>query len=154
MSGAILINFAVSFILAAAISSFFYSAKLFYECLLSKKRSHRGSYDIRSIDLNGLFFTKRASTLGLASIAGLFFTCAFIIPLLLLKGSSEFDAIIDYSVIISPHSHQKGFYAVHKILSLVVSFGIVAYLAFKKKPMPLSWVIPWLVSVLAVCALM
>lgn len=59
-------------IFAAAFCGFFYSSKLFYESLVSKKRAHRFVYQVRATSANDVRLMRRANVLGLAGMLLLF----------------------------------------------------------------------------------
>ena len=75
-------------IFAAAYCGFFYSAKLYNETVLSKKRAHRSVYDARAAHPATVALAKRSNWLGLLGMALLFAYAAAVLALLFAQISS------------------------------------------------------------------
>jgi NADH-quinone oxidoreductase subunit L len=77
------------FIFSAAFCGFFYSSKLFYETLLSKKRAHRTAYAERAIRLPSAHLARRANAIGVFGMCLLFaFACGVLTALVLQIGAN------------------------------------------------------------------
>lgn len=116
----------------AAFCGFFYSARLFYETLFSKKRSHRSTYAVKNVISADASYVKRANALGRAGMVALFFISLGVVCVLFLSAPSYgigFGGVSAHTVTASVNAYQAFALLCFSLILFSVS---LSYLAFKR----------------------
>lgn len=136
-------------IMAAAFCGFFYSARLVYETLFSKKRAHRSVYSLKNCEPSTIFYVRRGSALGYFAIIALFFTCFFVVYVLFLN-CSELKLLSSdlWTFRATTLNYQTPLLLCFSLILFVIA---ISFIAFKR---PKSKTNFFLVAMVAYCVLL
>lgn len=118
--------------MSAAFCGFFYSARLFYETLFSKKRSHHSTYATKNCSVLYANYSKRANTVGHVGMLALFAISVFVLYNLILNfnGYGQGFGAANSTNFYPVTSNIQG--AVLLVFSLVLFIIAVSFTAFKR----------------------
>lgn len=122
----------IMFVILAAFCGFFYSARLFYETLFSKKRSHYTTYAQKNVKTLTCMSVKKANTLGHVGMVALFLVSLFVLYVPILNYHNYlnvFDSTLTTGFYAITVQHQAVLLLTFSLMLLSVAFS---YISFKR----------------------